>query len=392
MVHSASGSAVSRIVLASTGMVRLPPREGGAVEDYVLDLNRMVRSTGVDATLVAPTRNGASFSGSDVVEVPTRFDSFPLSPTASALAHTLGGWATARAVRRWFDRHPPQGGTVLHLNEEVSATILTHSDLRVPKVFTLHNPPPLGLGAQLGRVDAGLRAVNAAITRRLICHRADRVIALNRYFADFLQQSWNVPAERIRLLPLPIDTTTFQPGASTHDHTEYLYVGRLDCRKNVMALVQAMTTVDNGGRLTLVGDGPLAGPIRSFVRAKSLDGKVRMLPRLPLDRLVETYQASDVFLFPSLLEAYGRAIVEAAACGLPVVLPDNRLFGDFVRGGFVMTVPDAGSRSLGNAMNELGNDWPRRRDMGGRARRFVLENNSYDSFRDRLLGLYRELC
>lgn len=379
-----------RVVLVSTGIVRVPPVAGGAIESYVCDLARILRRANTPVTLVAPVRSRSAFAGVDLVEVPAAFDSFPLKAPASALAHLLGGVASARRTRWHLDRLGSEGPPVVHLNEEISAMMIAQRLTRVPTVFTLHNPPGLDGSPATGAMDGVLRFLGAVSTRRMICTRVDRIIVLSSYFRDFMVQEWDVSPERVRVLPLPIDTETFVPAPTPHERLELLYVGRFDRRKNVLAAVHAMTSVDPQVRLTLVGDGPLLPTVRSFVHERGLIDRVRILSHLTTPQLVKVYQGCDLFVFPSALETYGRVVVEAAACGLPTVLPDAPIFRDFIRAGFAEPVLQADAEGLSRAIEGMRASPARRAAMGEAARRYACENSGYDRFGPRLMSIYDE--
>ena len=379
------------VVVSSTGIIRVPPRAGGAVESYVSDITQMLMNKGLRITLVSPVRDSRAFPGVEVIDVPTTFDTFPLKPVSSALAHIMGGVRTAHEVRRYFLSAEPGPGTILHMNEEISAALLLRSLPGVPKIFTMHNPPVLEDGNPTGRTDSVFRGVAGAVSRRLICRKADIVIVLSHYFKQYIHNYWQIPSERIRVLPLPIDTSRYRPSTSaTHKGEEILYVGRFDQRKNVSSLVKAMRQVNHGTRLTLVGKGPLRENIAAYVRTHDLERRVRILSEVPLEELVKIYQQSDVFVLPTSLDTYGRVIVEAAASGLPVILPDLPIFQDFKSSGFVHFVRQAEPNLLARAIEELSVDQKTRNIMSQRARAFAVNNNGYEQFVDRLTAIYRE--
>lgn len=379
------------VVVSSTGIIRVPPSAGGAVESYVSDITQMLMTKGLRVTLVSPVRDSRAFPGAEVIDVPTTFDTFPLKPVSSALAHIMGGLRTAHEVRRYFLSTEPNSGTILHMNEEISAALLLRSLPGIPKIFTMHNPPVLDDGNPTGRTDSVLRGIAGAVSRRLICRKADIVIVLSHYFMHYINHYWDVPSERIRVLPLPIDTTRYRPSPNaTHKGEEILYVGRFDQRKNVSSLVRAMRQVNHGTRLTLVGKGPLRESIAAYVRAHDLEHRIRILSEVALDELVKIYQQSDVFVLPTSLDVYPRVIVEAAASGLPVILPDLPIFQDFKNNGFVHFVKQAEPSLLAHAIEELSVDEKTRNIMSQRARTFAVNNNGYEQFVDRLTAIYRE--
>lgn len=102
-----------------------------------------------------------------------------------------------------------------------------------------------------------------------------------------------------------------------------LNVGRFAPHKNHLALVEIAERVLRelpDALFVLAGDGPMLPEVRRRVCEKGLDKSFRFFQRVP--DLVPIWKAADVFVFPTLMEGFGIVVVEAAACGLPVVASD----------------------------------------------------------------------
>lgn len=380
------------VILCGTGMVRLPPRHGGAVESHVQDIHRVLSEHAVPVTLVSDIRRGPGAPEGPVAPVGSPIDRFPLSPAASAAAHLLGGFLTGTAASRVLSRLPMGEEPLLHLHEEISAAYLSQTRPGVRKVFTLHNPPPSMAGGRLGPIERALRGVGAGVTRRWVARHADRVLAPTNPVAERLVAEWGLEPERVGVLRLPVDTTRYVPGRPEAGRTDLLYVGRLDNRKNVASLLRMMPGLEPEIRLTLVGDGPLREPIRRVIQRNGWGRRVRLLVAAPIERLVELYRSSSVFVFPSTLESCGRVIVEAASCGLPVVLPELPIYQDFIDQGFAATYPDAGGEGLRETVEALHQESRWRLRLGRRARASAIAHHSYPVFGRRLLDEYARVA
>ncbi|HSE95177.1 MAG TPA: glycosyltransferase, partial [Methylomirabilota bacterium] len=101
-----------------------------------------------------------------------------------------------------------------------------------------------------------------------------------------------------------------------------LYVGRLDREKNLPLLVEAFRCLADRqpeARLVLVGQGTEARALRMSVAHRGLTGRVHFPGGVAPPEVVRFYQAADAFTFTSTTETQGLSVLEAMACGLPVV-------------------------------------------------------------------------
>ncbi|MCI4318175.1 MAG: glycosyltransferase family 4 protein, partial [Thermoplasmata archaeon] len=146
-----------------------------------------------------------------------------------------------------------------------------------------------------------------------------------------------------------------------------------------------------GTRLRLVGDGQLVDEVRVLVRRLGVENRVELFSRSTPGELLDLYRASSMFVLPSLLEAYPRVVVEAASCGLPVVLPDLPIYRDFIEGGFVEPSGGNGSpQEIAAAINRLVDSPTRCEELGRRAREFTLKHNSFEAIASGLSKIYRQ--
>jgi glycosyltransferase involved in cell wall biosynthesis len=391
------GSALE-LVLVSTGMVSIPPINGGAVEAYVADLARIFSTrSDVHVSVIsnhrAPVTHGWE-AGTRWVPTHSPVDSFPLRPAPSAVAHVVGGSISAAVAYRHIDRLARSARILVHLNEEISAMAFARLGRRIGRVFTIHNPPPSTGDGAFGGLEYVLRQASARATWRFALRQMDAVIALTPWIQQFLVEEWRLSADRIHVLPLPVDVDAFRPGPAA-DLPELgapwrlLFVGRLEPRKNVLTAVEALQYLPKDSRLTVVGDGPLASMTMERARALGIEGRVEVLQRIPLQGLVDLYRNSTVLVLPSHLEAYPRVVVEAAACGLPAVVPNHPMFDSFLKGGCADGFEAIqGAEGLAEAVRGVASDPGRLAESRRKAREYALQNNSYPIFGERLAQIY----
>jgi glycosyltransferase involved in cell wall biosynthesis len=350
----------------------------------------------IHTVLIGDARPSTPAPASTVVPVGSPLDKFPLQPVVSPIAHLIGGGLTGRRLVRFMRAAPPASDRVIHLNEEVSASYFVHARRdRSPVVFTYHNPPPELSSAPLEMPEEIVRAIGGVIVARFIARHVDRVLVSSHHLREQLIAGGNIPPDKVVWIPLPVDTSFFSPplpvGERSTAPRRVLYVGRLDSRKGVLSLVRAMSVVDEDVSLTLAGHGPLYFELGRLVRRLGLESRVRLRTRMTSNELLEEYRTSTAFVFPSSLETFGRVVAEAAACGLPTVLPAVPLYSDFHAGGFTVPYQPGVPGALAGAINRVTSDPSLRERLGLRARTYALENCSYEVFTRRLFEVYSSL-
>ncbi|MHB1261268.1 MAG: glycosyltransferase family 4 protein [Thermoplasmatota archaeon] len=226
-----------------------------------------------------------------------------------------------------------------------------------------------GVRAVRGRAINLLQEVWLRTLGRLLFRWADRVVCLTRpdrdevlrYGArpDRLSVLWNAPDEELFYPPL---LSSAAPGPSR----EVVWLGRHVEEKGLAYLVEAWVEVARrapGHILVLVGDGPLRAEREAQVRRLGLRGSVRFEPFQEQAPVAARLRACALFVLPSLKEGFPISLVEAMACGKPVVTTTGleEVVGD---GGAI--VPPRDPKALAQAMLSFLLD-PARAGAAGRA-------------------------
>jgi glycosyltransferase involved in cell wall biosynthesis len=129
--------------------------------------------------------------------------------------------------------------------------------------------------------------------------------------------------KRSEIIPTGVDTTYFTPDwdRSQNPRPRVLFAGSLLAFKQPQLLLDAAAQFP-ATDFRIAGDGPLASPLRERIARDDLKN-VSLLGLLSAEQLRDEYRAADIFFFPSCWEGSPKVILEAAACGAPVVIRNN---------------------------------------------------------------------
>ncbi|MCU0465495.1 MAG: glycosyltransferase family 4 protein [Anaerolineae bacterium] len=167
----------------------------------------------------------------------------------------------------------------------------------------------------------------------LSCHRARRVIAISQSTADDLTREFGIPADKIdvalggydhdRFKVLPAaEVEAFRRAKGLPDRF-WLFIGTLEPRKNLVTLIEAYARLPVSERLPLVlggGKGWLYDDIFSAIERHGLQDSIHTPGFLSADDLPLWYNSAECFVYPSVYEGFGLPVLEAMACGAPVII------------------------------------------------------------------------
>lgn len=175
------------------------------------------------------------------------------------------------------------------------------------------------------------------------------------------------------------------------------YVGRLVAEKGVETLLQAAAglAVDGDWRLEFVGSGPLEGRLRRQAAELGVAGRVRFAGQVASVEMPVRLRALDVLVLPSLTrsnwkEQFGRALVEAMACGVPVIGSDSGEIPHVV-GEAGLIFPEGDVEALRGCLARLATDARLRADLAARGRARVLAHYTQARVAEATYAVYQRL-
>jgi len=191
--------------------------------------------------------------------------------------------------------------------------------------------------------------------------------------------------QRLAVIPNGVNTDVFRPGARSREEGDPVvcYVGRLSAReKNLRSLVEAVRGL--GVRLVVVGDGPERVSLEEQARRNGL--AVTFLGFVPNERIPAILNAADVFVLPSLSEGNPKVLLEAMACGLPVVSSRWRGAERIVHDGENGIMCDFSPEGIRAAVVRLLGDEALRRRLGAWGRAWAVRKFAIDRIVEREAG------
>lgn len=244
-------------------------------------------------------------------------------------------------------------------------------------------------------------AVLAVETRNYRPGRYRRAIAVSPSVGRELTRFYGVDPERVRVIPNAVDVSRFQPADAaelrarvrrrhgfTDDDVVLLFVGKEFRRKGLVAVVDALPRLPSTVRLLVVG-GDDPRPFQAQARAAGVADRVVFAGHSPA--VHEEFQAGDVFVFPTMYEAFGLVLLEAAAAGMPVLSTALGVAEELVEEGRNGSIIERDGASVAAALAPLVADRDLRRRMGERARRDAGAYTSWDAVTRRTLDVYEEV-
>lgn len=174
---------------------------------------------------------------------------------------------------------------------------------------------------------------------RFIWKRAKVIIANSEGLKKLAQKS--ALKQKIEVIYNGIDTNKFKPEKNKKiiKTLKIICVARLIKRKGINYLLEALGDLKNEDFiLTIIGDGKEKESLKKLAKNLKIRNKVKFLGSIPHQKIVKYYQENDLFILPSLNEGMSNTILEAMACGLPIITTNTGGSSELVcRNGFIVS-------------------------------------------------------
>jgi glycosyltransferase involved in cell wall biosynthesis len=330
------------------------------ISRYTKDLYNGLQAAGLDASLTFPAE----------APIPT--------PMYRGLKRT------GLDVRAFFANYPLrvklESVDLYHLTGQMLATLLLFQRFSRPVVVSVLDIIPY-LVHQDPELNTFRHPVDYMFYRLALAglRRADALIAISEYTKRTLVDALHLPEKRIHVVYPTIDHEKFRPmlvsdaflskyGLNSEQHY-VLFVGSEAPRKNLSTLIRAFALVKQqipGVKLLKVGSSQFSQERRkleALIAKLDLQRDVQFFEFVLDEDLPAFYNAADVVVMPSLYEGFGLPIVEAMACGTPVVCARAGSLPEVVGDGGVQVYP-RDVNALAEALSALLNSPEERLRLG----------------------------
>ncbi len=201
----------------------------------------------------------------------------------------------------------------------------------VPVTFTFHGP--WALESQREGAKKFSVFLKQWLVEKTVYRRCDRFIVLSKAFGNILHEEYQVPWNKIHIIPGGVDLSRFQANLSRQQAREQLewpqdrliiftprrLVHRMGLDKLLIALAKIKPRIPDVW-LAIAGKGPLKAALEQQATELGLNEHVRFLGFLPDYQLPVAYQAAELTIMPSQsLEGFGLTLLESLACGTPAL-------------------------------------------------------------------------
>ena len=236
---------------------------------------------------------------------------------------------------------------------------------------------------------------NAVVSRLIfpldhkVLSRAELVTSVSYTVSEELRKFHNCKAE---VVGNGVDTEFFVPKESSNGSPSILFSGRLILEKGLLYLIECAKYVCDkypSASFVLAGSGPLENTLKKSIEREGLSKNFALLGNLDRNKLLLHYQNSTIFVLPSIYESFPNVLLEAMACGIPVVATrvcDAPKIIKDGENGFL--VPPKDPYALARAIVILLEDEKLRKRMGSASRDRVEALYSLNALTEKMLSYY----
>ena len=275
-----------------------------------------------------------------------------------------------------------------HLFLTTFSAVKEAKKLRLPSVVTVH-----GVSAERGTFTNFAQHSYLCTVGKWIFKNATRIICLTKSNA-YEVMKYGADRLKIRIVPNAVDLNLFKPSKKKAKDPLFVWVGRFVPEKGIHYLVKAIEVVVReckDAKFILIGDGSMLPLTKKMVKRSGLNDYVRFTGFMDPKSVSHILSKATAFVFPSLKEGMSKAVLEAMACGLPIIASNISGIDEFVTNEYDgLLVPPKDPRALGEAIIKVIRDTNLAARLGQNSRKTVETNHNWNTVLDTLGSVYEE--
>ena len=291
---------------------------------------------------------------------------------------------------------------VVHDNQSLGYGLLGLQRAGLPVVATVHHPitedrrHDLAAAPTLRKKLATSRWYSFLRMQRQVVQRLPAVLTVSRNSAADIVRDFAVPAERLTVVPVGVETDVFRPPASPRVPGRIVATASADVPlKGLVPLLEAVAKLrtERDVELVVVGRAKPGGAAASAIDRLGLSDAVRFLSGLSEPALVDLFGSAEIAVVPSLYEGFSLPAIEAMACGTPLVATTAGALPEVVGpdGVSALHVPPGDPEALAAAMGRLLDDPELAARLGAAGRQRVVEHYTWRAVARSTVAWYRSV-
>lgn len=364
----------------------------GGAEKYVVQLSSYLHIKGYRVSVMAgePQPLRTQFDSNIHVETVQMHP----GPGRSALAYLVMLVPTIRRMVRYF-RQERVSLVHTHLTASALPTWIAAKLCGIPVMHSKMHAWNIASGYQ--RVVFGLRLHRALV---------DRFLVFSRYSEQEVLEQWHVPADRILLSSIGIDTDQFCPNAALRAKTRHdfglgerdrvlLAVARLHPHKDVELAIRAARCLDDPMTVLLIaGDGEQRAYLQAL--AAELPGRTRVVFLGLVEDLRPIYASGDLLLQTTQSPDMGMSVLEAMACAVPIIIAyrdaeERKMAENTFDGEGLGAIAAAHPEAIASMIRSLWDDPAHLASLRDNLRPFAEQRHSRQRSYEKVAGEYRRM-
>jgi len=362
---------------------KFPPEEG--IGNYIYNMSKEFIRKGHNVTVI--TRGGFHRTQKEIFEDIElyRVPFLPLYPLHVQF-HGIFVKKLIRTLESNFD--------ILHFHTPLPPIIKSY----LPTITTVHTP----MKTDTGRVElinpfsvaVKLQGKVSYLIERKLFGISDKVTSVATSVSKELAE-YGLNPKDVEVIGNGVDENLFCPVKNKGDERYILYTGRLSYRKGLFDFIECGIEVCEKHpdiKFKLTGKGPLLDKLKSIVADSGYKDRFEFLGYVDKSRLIELYQNATIFVLPSHYEGLPTTLLEAMACGQPVVATAVSGNLDVIESGKNgILVPIKSLDKMAEAVSSLLDNEGRMVELGLAARRTIEQRFTWDAISDRILQCYESV-